>query len=124
MMAPDQFIRDYAAALRSQDWSEVAPLIDEDAVVAFSDGTLHQGVDAIKAAYSRNFALIKNEDFQIENVRWSMRNAKVAAYSFDFRWTGLVDGRPASGSGTGSTVLRNNAGTWMLFAEQLFPPQS
>jgi ketosteroid isomerase-like protein len=50
------------------------------------------------------------------------RDADVAAYLFDFDWSGRIDGRPASGNGRGTCVLRRHNGTgWRLLIEHLGP---
>lgn len=121
MMSASEFIKFYEAALRSQDWAKVAPLINEDARVVFSNGVLLDGKAAIQAAYEHNFSTIQNENFQILNVHWVLNGQDSAAYMFDFTWTGLIDGRKASGSGRGTTVLQRRGDGWVLVAEQLGP---
>ncbi|KAK1183485.1 nuclear transport factor 2 family protein [Streptomyces sp. NBS 14/10] len=34
-------------------------------------------------------------------------------------WTGTIDGQPRSGSGRGTNVLVNSAGTWQMLHEHL-----
>ena len=118
-MSATNFIKDYEAALGTQNWATVAPLISDHASVIFSDGSLHMGKEAIKAAYERNFTINKSEDYRIEKVRWMMKAAGSAAYMFEFYWTGLIDGQEASGSGRGTAVLAHEAGRWVLIGEQL-----
>ncbi|MEL6840052.1 MAG: nuclear transport factor 2 family protein [Pseudomonadota bacterium] len=123
-MSPADFIKEYETALGTQDWTAVAPLICDDARVIFSDGSLHTGKDAIRAAYERNFATIKSEKFSIANVHWLLETSKSAAYMFDFHWAGVVEGQQTSGSGRGTTVLVRRADRWLLVAEQLGPKRS
>lgn len=120
-MSPRDFVKDYEAALASQDWIVVAPLISDEARVVFSDGSLHGGKDAIRTAYERNFAAIKNEDYRIENVHWLIETSDSAAYMFDFYWSGVIQGREASGSGRGTAILARKDDRWVLVAEQLGP---
>ncbi|MEX3016306.1 YybH family protein [Gymnodinialimonas hymeniacidonis] len=120
-MTPQEFVNQYEAALGTQDWAQVAPLIAEKATVIFSNGVLLDGKDAVRAAYERNFAMIENEDFRIEDVCWLMQTEDSAAYMFEFHWAGIIDGRSASGAGRGTTVLRRFGDRWMLVGEQLGP---
>ncbi|MEM6610299.1 MAG: nuclear transport factor 2 family protein [Pseudomonadota bacterium] len=120
-MSAREFIERYKAALRTQDWAEVAPLISDNARVVFSNGAVHVGKDAIKAAYMRNFTTIKNEDYRVDNVLWLAETPSFAAYMFDFHWTGWVEGQAASGSGRGTAVLAREANGWVLVGEQLGP---
>ncbi len=119
VMTPSQFIEQYEAALGTQKWDVVSPLISAGAQVIFSDGSLHKGKDAVRAAYERNFEAIKNEDYQISNVHWLMESEDSAAYIFEFSWSGIIQGREASGSGRGTAVLILENGQWKLLAEHL-----
>ncbi|MEL6799058.1 MAG: nuclear transport factor 2 family protein [Pseudomonadota bacterium] len=120
-MTPTEFIERYEAALKTQDWAVVAPLISDAACVIFSNGTVHVGKAAIKAAYERNYATIKNEAYRVENVHWLLEAADSAAYMFDFHWTGVINGREAAGGGRGTAVLVREADGWVLMGEQLGP---
>lgn len=120
-MSAQVFIEAYEAALRTQDWGEVAPLISDQAIVVFSDGSIHMGKEAIRSAYERNFATIKNEEYRVENVRWLTETTDIAAYMFDFHWNGLIKGREASGAGRGTAVLVREEDQWLLVGEQLGP---
>ena len=114
----EEFIPLYERAL-SQGWDAVDPLIDEDACVTFSTGTVHVGKAAVRRAFEGNFAAIADEDYRISNVRWVHCGPEMAVYLFDFSWTGRIRGRPASGSGHGTSVLRRNDDGWRLLVEHL-----
>ncbi|MEL7182128.1 MAG: nuclear transport factor 2 family protein [Pseudomonadota bacterium] len=120
-MSAQTFVKDYEAALGTQDWAAVAPLIDDDARVIFSDGTLHAGKDAIRSAYERNFRRIEGEQYRIADIHWLHQAATSAAYMFEFHWTGTVNGTPVSGTGRGTTILRHHNGQWRLVGEHLGP---
>jgi hypothetical protein len=85
-MTPADFIAQYEAALATQDWSEVSPLIYVDASVTFSDGSVHKGKEAVRAAFERNFRSIAGEKYRISNVHWLLRSNDAAVYMFDFDW--------------------------------------
>ena len=108
-------------ALATQDWSAVAPLVHPQACVTFSSGAVHEGKDAVGAAYARNFALIENEAYAISNLRWVRRDDTIAVYLFDFSWSGLIEAKPASGAGRGTAVIVREDGAWRLLAEHLGP---
>lgn len=118
-MASSQFPHLYKAALTTQQWASVDSLIHTDAVVTFSNGAMHKGIAAIKAAYERNFALIKNEDYQMTNLHWVLQSETTAVYVFDFSWRGIVNGEQASGAGKGTAVIVLADGQWKLIAEHL-----
>lgn len=121
ILSAKSFVRDYQLALNTQDWNSVEPLISNDAIVIFSNGSLHAGKAAIRAAFQQNFNTINGEDFRIINVKWLVDTAESAAYSFEFHWTGITNSRRASSSGRGTAVLIRRDDRWLLVGEQLGP---
>jgi ketosteroid isomerase-like protein len=120
-MTPDEFIERYERALATQLWVAVEPLIHADACVTFSTGEVHAGKDAVRSAFEANFAAIKDETYAVSNVHWMLRSDAVAVYAFAFRWSGVIDGRAASGAGRGTGVLVRDGAGWKLIAEHLGP---
>ena len=120
-MTVEDFVHAYEAALATQRWGAVEPLIHPDACVTFSSGAVHKGRPAVQAALERNFAAIRDETYHISNVHWARRTPDVAVYLFDFAWTGLIDGQPARGSGRGTAVIVRAGDAWQLLAEHLGP---
>ncbi|MEO0385937.1 MAG: nuclear transport factor 2 family protein [Pseudomonadota bacterium] len=120
MLAKD-FVGQYETALGSQDWAMVDPLIASNAQVIFSNGALHKGKAAIRAAYEKNFAAINSEDYKMTRVDWLLATPHAAAYVFEFRWSGLIRGQAAGGAGRGTTVLALENERWVLMAEHLGP---
>lgn len=120
-MQAEQFIKDYSAALATQQWQHVGRLIHTDACVTFSNGAVHKGIAAIEAAYTRNFTLIKNEDYRITDIHWVMQDSTTAVYIFRFNWRGIINGQEATGSGRGTAVIVKHKDRWQLLAEHLGP---
>jgi ketosteroid isomerase-like protein len=120
-MNPETFIEKYEAALATQDWQQVAPLVHPNVCVTFSSGSVHIGKDAVRQAFERNFSLIQDETYVIENVHWVKKGVDTAVYLFTFRWSGIINGKSASGAGTGSSVLINGEKGWQLLVEHLGP---
>jgi ketosteroid isomerase-like protein len=117
----EEFIPLYERALASQGWSAVDPLVHDDACVTFSNGTVHLGKAAVQKAFEGNFAAIAHEEYRVSNIRWVHRGPEVAVFLFDFKWSGRVQGRPAGGSGRGTSVLHRDDDGWKLLVEQLGP---
>ena len=115
----DAFPAAYEAALRSQRWDLVAPLMHDEACVTFSTGAVHRGKAAVQRAFEANFAAIENEDYRVSELVWRDRNEDRASYTFRFAWTGRIAGQPASGAGTGSITLVLTPTGWQLLAETL-----
>lgn len=122
-MKPEEFINQYEKGLKTQDWNNIESLIHKKACVTFSNGSVHKGKPQVKKAFERNFSLIKDENYSIENVTWVIKNQSMAVYLFDFAWNGIVDNTPTEGSGRGTAVLVNENEKWMLLTEHLGPAQ-
>ena len=120
-MELEEFVTAYETALATQNWAEVEPLFHEDACVTFSSGTVHRGKDAVRRAFVGNFGVIADETYRVSNVHWVRKDREYAAYLFDFDWTGLIDGEPASGGGRGTCVLVKDGTSWRLLVEHLGP---
>ena len=118
-MKPEDFIKKYEKALATQDWKSVEPLISERASVTFSTGTVHEGKEAVKIAFERNFDLIKSEEYQIKHVRWLFTNESTAIYLFDFSWKGIMNGQLIGGEAIGTSVLIREGDKWVLLTEHL-----
>ena len=122
-MQPEEFIHLYEEALATQDWSQVEPLVHSDACVTFSNGTVHKGKSEVQKAFETNFSLIKDEQYSISNVHWVMKDLETAVYLFEFNWSGIINEKPARGSGLGTSVLIKEADRWLLLVEHLGPKE-
>ena len=118
-MTPEQFMRQYEAATCAHDLSAILTLIADDAVYLFSDKTSYLGKAAITKALERNFASIRDETYRIEEMHWLTRSDQVAACVYEFNWTGVIDGLPASGRGRGTSVVEAHADSWLVVHEHL-----
>ncbi len=118
-MTAEDFVKNYEGALATQRWENVQPLMHKNVCVTFSNGAVHEGRAAVKVAFERNFELIKNELYKVENIRWLLNNESTAVYLFDFSWKGIINGQSIEGSGIGTSVLVQEGGKWVLLTEHL-----
>jgi ketosteroid isomerase-like protein len=118
---PEHFLSQYEAALATQDWNHVAPLVHDDVSVTFSDGSVHIGINEVQKALERNFSMIKGDTYSMSDVQWVKRDRETAVYLFGFQWTGYINGKFASGAGRGTGVLTKHDGVWKLIVEHLAP---
>jgi len=118
-MTAEDFITNYIAALATQNWKEVKPLISEKASVTFSDGSVHLGKPKVRAAFENNFTSIKSEKYNISNVVWLKKEKAFAAYIFEYEWSGIINGKSVSGNGIGTSVIIKETSGWKLLAEHL-----
>lgn len=119
MVNPEEFIKSYETALGTQDWKVVEPLVSRNVCVTFSNGTVHIGKENVQKAFEKNFSLIKNEKYAVENIKWLVKDKNYAVYLFDFNWTGIIEGKSVSGNGIGTSVLVKEDDKWKLLTEHL-----
>jgi len=109
----------YVRATNSHSLKATLALVDDDAVYLFSDESVHIGKRAIEKVIRRNFDLIKDESYSIDNLTWLVDSGEVAACVYDYSWSGTIDGEQVSGSGRGTTVLRRSPEGWRVVHEHL-----
>ncbi|MGW0578609.1 YybH family protein [Streptomyces sp. NPDC002920] len=112
------FLRRYEQANNSHDIDRVMPLIAEDAVYWFSDGS-YQGLGEIAGAIKRTFGTIQEEKYEIRDLEWVVLAADHAVCRYRFFWTGVVAGQPRSGEGRGTNVIVKRDGAWKMQHEHL-----
>jgi len=118
--SPEAYIAAYEAAMATQQWENVAPMIHDNCTVTFNDGT-YVGKPAVEGAFRKTFNLIQDETYRMTNVHWVQKEAESAVLIFIFEWSGIINGEPASGSGRGTSVLTRESGNWQLLSEHLGP---
>lgn len=112
------FLKEYELATNSHVFDNVRPLIAEDAVYWFSDGS-HIGIKQIEAAFTETFNKIQDEKYEIKNVKWISLENTSAVCIYNFSWKGVVDGKPKEGHGRGTNVLSKVNGNWVITHEHL-----
>jgi ADP-ribose pyrophosphatase YjhB (NUDIX family) len=112
------FMAEYERAANSHDVRLVLPLIANDAIYWFTDGS-YRGREEIAGALERTFATIQNEVYEIRELEWVAANDKFAACRYRFSWRGVVDGQPSSGLGRGTNIVIKRDGVWQVQHEHL-----
>lgn len=112
------FMHRYEQATNRHDFGELVPLIAEDATYWFTEGSYH-GTAEIREAVERTFATILDEVYRIDELEWVAITDGFAVCRYRFCWTGLVDGKPASGQGRGTNVVTKQNGAWKMLHEHL-----
>ena len=88
------FVTVYEAALGTQHWESIAPLVHPDCTVTFSEGT-YRGIGEVGAAFRKTFDLIKDETYEMRDIHWVMESETTAVLTFQFP---LVRGYPGKSS--------------------------
>lgn len=119
-MTPQQTLKAYEAALSSQQWSAVKPLMHDDICVTFTNGTF-KGIKEVQSIFERNFSLIKDEKYSISNIHWAVHSESHAVCLYEFNWEGIIDAQHCSGGGRGTSVLVFTNQQWRIITEHLGP---
>jgi len=119
VMSPTDFLRRYEAATCAHDLEGTLSLIADDAIYLFSDQTSHLGKKAISKVLASNFETIKDETYKLDNLHWVAASDEMAVCVYQYHWSGLIDGRPASGNGRGTSAICKVRGVWQVVHEHL-----
>jgi len=114
----DTFLKAYEKAANSTDFDNVDPLIADDAVFVFTDGT-HSGKQAVRKAFEDTWNKIQSEKYTITDVKWVAKNYWVASCTYTFRSEGIVNGKKQVYEGYGTNVLARIKGRWRVTHEHL-----
>jgi aspartate 1-decarboxylase len=119
-MIPEDFINRYAEAISTQKWQEVEALIHPNCVATFTSGT-YRGKFQVEEIFRKNFDLIKNEKYTISNIHWVIKESGYAVFTFNYHWSGLINGKQAEGGCRGTSVIVKSKSQWQLISEHLGP---
>jgi ketosteroid isomerase-like protein len=111
-------LKAYELAINRHNFDDVQHLIAPDAVFWFSDGT-YVGIADIRAAFERTWQALADETYWLDDSTWIAEGDNAAACVYRFNWKATIDGKPASGSGRGTTVLSRASGVWLIVHEHL-----
>ena len=118
MEEPADFLKRYENATNTHNFENVRPLVAPNATYFFSDETLNR-IDEIGDAFERTWNRIQNESYLISNVEWVSVETKSAVCTYQFNWSGLVNGVEKSGEGRGTNVLVKTDVGWQMAHEHL-----
>jgi ketosteroid isomerase-like protein len=119
-LTPEEFLRLYERKASSRHFEDVSPLIADDAVFWFNDGS-YAGKESIRKAFESTWALeIQDEKYWLDNVSWLANEERFAVCTYSFHWTGVVKGRFRElGRGRETCILRRSGSDWKIIHEHL-----
>jgi len=118
-MSAREVLAAYADRINRHDFDLLTDLIAVDATFWFSDGT-HSGIDAIRTAFERTWRMMgETEHYWLDRHEWIVESDNACACTYRFNWQVMIDDKPASGSGRGTTVLKRVDHRWWIVHEHL-----
>lgn len=118
-MSAKHVLEAYTDRINRQDFDLLTELIAPDATFWFTNGT-HSGIAAIRAAFEATWrAMGPSEHYWLDELEWIAKGDSAAACIYRFNWETVADGKPISGSGRGTTVLKRAGDRWWIAHEHL-----
>jgi ketosteroid isomerase-like protein len=117
-MSARDVLQAYQDRINRHDFDLLTDLIAADATFWFSDGT-HRGIAEIRAAFETTWLALADETYWLDQHEWISEGDHAAACTYRFNWRATIDGKPSSGSGRGTTVLRRVDNRWWIVHEHL-----
>lgn len=114
----EQFLKNYEVAANSCNFDNVEPLLTDDAVFWFTNGT-YKGKAAIRQAFEETWASITDEKYSLSNVEWLGVAENLAVSVYDFTSDGMVDDTQQVYKGRGTSVFCKRDGQWLICHEHL-----
>ena len=114
----EEFMQDYEKKANTADFDKVAPLISDDAVFWFSDGSF-VGKQAIRGAFEKTWSVLKDEIYSISNLKWLVQEESDAVCIYNFTSESTWDDKRVTFRGRGTSVMKKENGNWLVFHEHL-----
>lgn len=120
MITVQETIRLYEAGLAKQTWEAVADFFHENCTVVFAEATYY-GKKQVSGAIKKTFSLIKDESFKLSNINWTIVRENFASCTFNFEWSGTINGKRFTNPGRGTALWVLNQDKWEIVNEHFGP---
>ena len=110
----------FFVALPSQNYESAIAFFADDATVFFREGSYY-GKFQIKMILKNTFSIIKDETFEIQNLDWNHVEERFATCTFEYNWSGTIQGKRFVTPGRGSLAWANIEGSWRIVLEHFGP---
>ena len=118
--SPQDCMSDFAAALIGRDMASALPLLTDEVVLFYSNGTAILGKEAFTATMTASWAVVENYRYATLDQIWLVQSETAAAVVYSFEWSGLARGAEVSGGGRATRVFRKDGdGGWRIAHEHL-----
>ena len=108
----------YRDRINLHHFDELRPLIADDALFWFGDGS-HEGIEAIRQAFEATWSVLTDETYWLDDLRWLALNDKASVCTYRFHWRATVRGALSTGTGRGTSVLMPRPSGWRIVHEHL-----
>jgi hypothetical protein len=109
----------YVQALATQSWDAAEEFFHDNATVIFAEGTYY-GKEQVGAAIHKTFSLIRDENFAVSELRWTIKSERFASCTFIYEWSGTINGKRFTSPGRGTILWVHDSG-WRIINEHFGP---
>lgn len=120
MKTVQETIRLYETALGKQTWEAVEEFFHPNCTVIFAEANYY-GKNQVSGAISKTFSLIKDENFSLSEINWTIVRENFASCTFNFEWSGTINGKRFTNPGRGTAVWILENGHWQIVNEHFGP---
>jgi ketosteroid isomerase-like protein len=99
---------EFAAALLRQDMAAALPLLTDDVVFFYSNGTAIIGKAAFAAVMTTSWKAVEDYRYAVHETSWLAQSETAAAVIYSFAWSGLAHGAEVGGGGRATRVFRRD----------------
>lgn len=120
MITVQETIKLYEAALAKQTWEAVEDFFHENCTVVFAEATYY-GKKQVARAIAKTFSLIKDENFHLSEINWTIVRENFASCTFNFEWSGTINGKRFTNPGRGTALWVFHEDKWQIVNEHFGP---
>lgn len=114
----ETFMKAYEAASGTKNFAKVAAFIHPDAIFRFTDGDFI-GLDNIQTAFEWTWNSADDDRYTVHNLQVTHLDVGSASVTYDFKWSGVTDGRSWTARGRGTAVIVRHDGRLEIVLEHL-----
>ena len=108
----------YEKAANSGNFDKVAPLLSDEAIFWFSDGS-YSGIENIRTAFEKTWNMSRDEEYSIRDLKWLYRDVDCAACIYEFVPKETINGKASEFRERGTNILKKSDGEWKVIHEHL-----
>lgn len=112
------FIQTYEEKANSRNFDLLVPLISEQAIFWFSDGS-YTGLKEIRSAFEQTWSNLPNEVYSIGDITLLLAEESSAVICYTFISTSVSNGKESIFKGRGTNILHKMNDSWQIIHEHL-----
>ncbi|MCL1992365.1 MAG: nuclear transport factor 2 family protein [Spirochaetes bacterium] len=113
---PTKHFEKYMDSINTRDFSQVAKLLCKNATFCYS-GQKKTDLEKVKAFHENFWDVVKDSKWWATDIAIVLDSEKCQVYTYQYNYSGKVDGELVEGNGRSTDVFVKNNGQWELLHE-------